>query len=157
MANYYTDNQGNAIDYEGRVFLRKTIDIFQNGMRVLPNWKDMVPEGVSIEIRQHDTATHCHVYLKMEGESSLLIWYYTAWKGSCYDANERNNVHGMQKDCDWASHIIADIRSAFSDELQRKEMLDRELATVAEKAVESRRESKIEKYRQKYALPGEKP
>lgn len=114
----------------------------------------ITPDGMCVEIRSHDTATHCNILLKIPEEKPLLVWYKTNWVSSSYLQNEKGKINGIQPDCDFAEKML---RRLFDDAygvIKAEEKRKQNLAAAQERDEIKQHRRHINRYK-KYFGGGE--
>lgn len=109
------------------------------------------PEGLTFKAGSHSTAVNVHVYLTIEGETPLLVWYKTVWCSNSYEFNEQKKTIGLQSGCGFYKNALLKF---FVDvaHCEALEMVESYKSKEDSEAVRRERESqKIEKYKQAYA------
>lgn len=113
-------------------------------------FKSFWSKGLTISVSAHDTAVHVRVYLELEGQENLMVWYHTSWLSSCYQFNEQGKVDGIQSDCEFAFPLLEDVINKCIEYLDFEEKRF-EQEKNKEKVLDNYKyQTKLEKYRQAF-------
>lgn len=105
------------------------------------NIKEIFPKYFKVKLDSHSTAKGCKIYLKLDGEKPLLVWYKTNWVSSSYEFNERGKINGFQPECDFVKGELNKLFYALDDyinfidrrniDLKNKDIKDKKLLNTA--------------------------
>lgn len=117
----------------------------------------ITPDGFEINIRTHDTATQCHIYMVDDNGDKLLVWYKTNWVSSNYEFNEEKKIIGIQNGCNF---VKPEIDKIFID---AKKLLDEIAQNQISRANDMKKEEldqrnrKLEKFKSIHESKGINP
>jgi hypothetical protein len=105
------------------------------------------PRGFKVKLDSHSTADHCSIYLTMDDEPDLLVWYKTNWCSSSYEFNEEGKTIGLQKGCEFIKPQLDAFIDIVRHEISEKSKEFERQLEDKEKTKSEEKDMHIDKYR----------